>query len=720
MQKKKRRWCAWLLTAAMILSMLPMQAFAETEEATVTEQESQDVIPAADEETEAEPEENMAAPAENTETEEAETEKPADTAEDTQPVEAEATEEVTDSVETEETAELKEETEVAPEETESTEAEPQDQQDTLTEVETYEAEDEAVPLAEEVPYDADFTNIPAKATSFGKYSTMLNWSSGLPETDKLYKAGEGTISWDAQNKKLTLDRATVKIELNGNGAIQLPAGSDVTVELVGENVFEETGSNGGVTQSQGFFNTFSNLTFTGEGSLSMEGSSKGIYVNTGASVVFDQKGTVNIAARNCGIQQEGNITVNSGELLVSASMTGGNVRGIGMNLSYSNEAKTFELNDGYVEIHADHADGNSSGALYAVYSKNTNIAIHGGKLLVTAAADGISAANITIDGDANVTTKSQNSTALTNSIISGNAVVNAETVNGNYAASVQEIHGNAKITGSGHMGGVSIDVNTFQRTENAVIISRGETAQYGPMSRALQSAVRNNKLDGCKISVDTDKSGENETVWDWDLTNHPLNTSTYKYVKIERCTHENAVDDGDCTTPVVCPDCGRKTTLFDGKTHNYATEWTDEENGVHSLFCANKLYNGEQCEKKITVSAPDVTVVYDGNQHGISVTAPDGAVVIYKNGDTYTSENPTYVEIGTYTVEYQVTGLGTILEGNGDHPASDCRTGSYGRNTGRQHRSDRCRKKAFQYPDTCPGRIYLWRMVLGCGDKERI
>ena len=231
MQKKKRRWCAWLLTAAMILSMLPMQAFAETEEATVTEQESQDGIPAADEEAEAEPEENTAAPAENTETEEAEVEKPADTAENTQPVETEPTAEIPA-----ETAkpEEKEKTEAAPEETESTEAELQEQQDALTEVETYEAEDEAaVPLAEEVQYDADFTNIPAKATSFGKYSTMLKWNSGLPPVNQLYKAGDGTISWDAEAKKLTLDHATVNIELNGNGAIQLPSGSDVTIELVG-------------------------------------------------------------------------------------------------------------------------------------------------------------------------------------------------------------------------------------------------------------------------------------------------------------------------------------------------------------------------------------------------------------------------------------------------------------------------------------------------------
>ncbi len=514
----------------------------------------------------------------------------------------------------------------------------------------------------ESKYDADFSNIPAKATSFGKFSTMLDWHASLPDTDKLYKAGDGTISWNATEKKLILDNATVNIEMNGNGAIQLPSGQSVTVELIGDNVFTEIGSDGGVYQSQGFFNTYGNLTFAGDGSLTMKQSSMGMRVNTGASIIFNQTGTIEIEARNCGIQSQGDITVNSGKLLVSASMTGGNVWGIYM-ISSTSTATNFVMNDGYVEIHADYADGNNSGALYAVNNRNSKVAFHGGEILATAAQEAIRAGYevITIDGTAKVTAKSQKNTALGNSKVSGNAVVNAETESGSYAAYVQEIHDHAQVTGSGYMGGVSISWNTFALTDAAVIISKGETAQHGSMSNDLQYAIKMNKLDGCKITVDTDKSGETATVWDWDLTAHPLNNSTYKYVKIEKCDHTGAKDDGDCTTPVICPDCGGKTVLLAAQSHDYGTEWTNEENGVHNLLCTNKLYHNEQCKEKKTVTAPDVIVTYDGNAHGIVVTAPDGADIQYKNDGTYTSTNPSYTDVGTYTVEYQVKGLGADL-----------------------------------------------------------
>ena len=48
---------------------------------------------------------------------------------------------------------------------------------------------------------------------------------------------------------------------------------------------------------------------------------------------------------------------------------------------------------------------------------------------------------------------------------------------------------------------------------------------------------------------------------------------------------------------------------------------------------------------------------YDGKPHGISVTAPDGAIVMYgtQKGKYELTESPTYTDAGTYKVHYQVT-----------------------------------------------------------------
>ena len=62
----------------------------------------------------------------------------------------------------------------------------------------------------------------------------------------------------------------------------------------------------------------------------------------------------------------------------------------------------------------------------------------------------------------------------------------------------------------------------------------------------------------------------------------------------------------------------------------------------------------------MTVSATGYTGAYDGQTHGITVTAPAGATVKYgETAGTYNlNASPTYTNAGTYTVYYQVTKTG--------------------------------------------------------------
>ena len=57
------------------------------------------------------------------------------------------------------------------------------------------------------------------------------------------------------------------------------------------------------------------------------------------------------------------------------------------------------------------------------------------------------------------------------------------------------------------------------------------------------------------------------------------------------------------------------------------------------------------------VSSEDVTVTYDGEEHGITVTKPDNAVVSYKTSESgsYREELPVFTDAGTYTVYYLVS-----------------------------------------------------------------
>lgn len=84
-------------------------------------------------------------------------------------------------------------------------------------------------------------------------------------------------------------------------------------------------------------------------------------------------------------------------------------------------------------------------------------------------------------------------------------------------------------------------------------------------------------------------------------------------------------------------------TVKEGVNYVYATE-----TATYTLIVATA---------DMTVSASGFTGPYDGQAHGINVTAPEGATVKYgeTEGVYDLSASPTYTNAGTYTVYYQVT-----------------------------------------------------------------
>ena len=87
-------------------------------------------------------------------------------------------------------------------------------------------------------------------------------------------------------------------------------------------------------------------------------------------------------------------------------------------------------------------------------------------------------------------------------------------------------------------------------------------------------------------------------------------------------------------------------TVTDGTNYTYATKTASYTLSVGSAT--------------MTVSATGYTGKYDGQAHGITVTAPSGATVKYgTSAGTYNlTASPTYTDVGDYTVYYQVTKTG--------------------------------------------------------------
>ena len=86
-----------------------------------------------------------------------------------------------------------------------------------------------------------------------------------------------------------------------------------------------------------------------------------------------------------------------------------------------------------------------------------------------------------------------------------------------------------------------------------------------------------------------------------------------------------------------------KATVTDGPTYTYATNEASYTLGVGTAT--------------MTVTAEGYSGTYDGNTHGITVKAPDGATVKYgTTADDYDLDaSPAYTDAGTYTVYYKVT-----------------------------------------------------------------
>ena len=447
----------------------------------------------------------------------------------------------------------------------------------------------------------------------------LDWGMSLPTEDKTYTAGKGTVTWNALTKQLTFKNATIKYNnMSSNGGIQLC--DNVTVMLIGNNQFINNDDKN--TTTGVFFSMNSGtLKFKEEnGSLTMKYGEKAFSTNSGSNLIFDS-GNISADIKREGISAKGNVTLNGGSLSFTVYGTN-NIRGIAQ---YKN--CRFIMNGGGLKIeHTEPEVKPFSGGIIPISNEETSsVDIHGGTINIDVFGNGIKSKNeILIDGSAQLDIKVRgdgNDAILSAAGVSiqDNAKVSVFSEKAAGIQALKKVRDNVEITAKGDFFGVGWKDNGKDCIikGNPVIISRGR--KYGGFASGnFYTSEQKKFLENYKLTVNTKIDENDGELWD---KNGGLRN--YKYIKLESCSHKNAIDDNDCTTPVICPDC--KTTRVEAfSDHDFKLK---DDNAERQLYeCSHSGCNKTKELKKAgtLVTVENYSGEYDGETHGIKITPKEG------------------------------------------------------------------------------------------------
>ena len=192
--------------------------------------------------------------------------------------------------------------------------------------------------------------------------------------NKINAGGTYTFTGSAANGKIEVDTTEpVKIILNNvsitnpsGAAIKCKEGTNVTIELVGTNTLISTDKGTAEDDPANVISSDGDLTFVGDGSVSVSGNDKGIHAD--GKIVIDG-GTFKIAGTE-GIEAT-NIVINGGDINIEATDDG-----INASQKSNNYSIAFEMNGGNVTITMGPGDTDA-------IDSNGDIYINGGTLTIT-------------------------------------------------------------------------------------------------------------------------------------------------------------------------------------------------------------------------------------------------------------------------------------------------------------------------------------------------
>lgn len=478
----------------------------------------------------------------------------------------------------------------------------------------------------------------------------LDWWNGLPTEKKTYTAGNGTVTWDAVTKQLTFENATINYtNMSSNGGIQLCG--NVTVMLKGDNLFINNDDKN-TTTGVFFYMNSGTLKFQGEenGSLTMKYGEKAFSTNSGSNLRFDS-GNISADIKREGIFAQGDVTLNGGSLSFTLYGTN-NIRGIDQyrNCKFTMNGGELKIKNTETEVQA-----LSGGIIPISNEKTSSVEIHAGIINMNVAGKGIYSKNeILIDRGAQlgIEVRGDGNDAILSTagvIIRDNADVSVFSEKATGIQALKEVSGNVKITAKGDLFGVGWkdNGNACIINGNPVIISRGR--EWGGFASGnFYTGEQKKSLENYKLTVSTDIGADSGKSW-----NKKDSLKSYKYIKLESCSHTNAKDnDNDCTTPVICPDC-QKTTEEARSEHKF-DKVIEEDDDKLVYQCSNAGCNKTKELKKAgtLVTVENYSGEYDGEIHGIKIIPKEGIADV---NITYLDSNE-YKDVtrGEQTVNYKI------------------------------------------------------------------
>ncbi len=481
----------------------------------------------------------------------------------------------------------------------------------------------------------------------------LDWWNGLPTENKTYTAGNGTVTWDVKAQELKFENATINYDyVSSNGGIQLCG--NVTVRLIGNNQFINNEDQKSTTTGVFFSMNSGTLKFQGDenGSLTMKYGGKAFSTNSGSNLIFDS-GNISANIKSEGISAQGDVTLNGGSLSFTLYGTN-NIRGIAQygNCKFTMKGGKLEIENTETEVKP------FSGGIIPIWNEKTSsVEIHAGIINMNVAGKGIYSKNeILIDSGAQlgIEVRGDGNDAILSTagvIIRDNADVSVFSEKATGIQALKEVSGNVKITAKGDLFGVGWkdNGNACIINGNPVIISRGR--EWGGFASGnFYTGEQKKSLENYKLTVSTDIGADSGKSW-----NKKDSLKSYKYIKLESCSHTNAKDnDNDCTTPVICPDC-QKTTEEARSEHKF-DKVIEEDDDKLVYQCSNAGCNKTKELKKAgtLVTVENYSEEYDGETHGIKITPKEGIADVTI---TYLDSNKNkYKDVteGIKTVDYKI------------------------------------------------------------------
>ena len=280
-------------------------------------------------------------------------------------------------------------------------------------------------------------------------------------------------------------------------------------------------------------------------------------------------------------------------------------------------------------------------------SSNTNVAtVNATSGEVTIVGNGSAVITATVADGTNYTYATKTAT-YTLSVGTAAMTVSATGYTGAYDG---QAHGITVTAPAGATVKYGTSAGTYNLNASPTYTNAGSYTVYYEVTKAnyttvTGSAVVNISKASASISYATASVGK--TFGDVPFTNSLTNTG------------DGAVTYSSSNTNVATVNAtsGEVTIVGNGSTTITATV-TDGTNYTYAAKTAT--YTLSVGTAAMTVSATGYTGAYDGQAHGITVTAPAGATVKYgETAGTYNlNASPTYTNAGTYTVYYQVTKTG--------------------------------------------------------------